>query len=220
MLSGLKGLFSVSDIQGKRLVVDVSKEGYLSTSSSHNSFEYSDFTDGLFHVPDSNNPVNFRLQKLLGAEPMYEFLQVGQITPGGTPLVLSITTGKIGKQGDLACSVTLGPGRGDFDAADFTVTLEALNGAGFRQSDEEFLFNAPESGYQNTLVLAIKADDPNYRAAQTLRFYVRTGGGKYAAVELEVVLLKMNRARLKAFIHYNPSGSRNLEFDQNKWINR
>lgn len=221
MLSEPNGLFSVSDIQGKRLVVDVSKEGYLSTSNSHDSFEYSDFTDELFHVPDSNNPVIFRLQKLMGAEPMYKFLTHGKITPDGAPLVLNIKTGQISADGDLACSVTVGPGRGDFGTADFTVTLRGLNGAEFKQSDEEFLFHAPESGYQSELALVANVADPNYRAAQTLRFYAKTGGGKYASVELKVTLYHNVRgADLNAIIYYNPSGSRNLEFDQNKWINR
>jgi hypothetical protein len=222
ILSGPDGRFSIAGIQGRCLSVSVRKEGYVDIgTNSIKSFEYAEFFDNHFYIPDPNGPVVFKLQKLMGAEPIYKFLPYGTITVGGAPLVLDVETGKISKQGDLACSVTIGPGRGDFDAADFTVMLEGLNGAGFRQSDEEFLFNAPESGYQNTLVLALKADDPNYRASQTLRFYVKTCSGKYAAAEVEVTLYgKLKSAGFSAIIYYNPSGSRNLEFDQNKWINR
>jgi hypothetical protein len=221
MMSGRNGLFSISDIRGKRLAVDVSKEGYLSTSNSSQSFEYSDFTDQLFHVPDANNPVIFRLQKLMGAEPLYKFLPYGEIPVNGAPLILNVEKGKIGAQGDLACSVTLGNGRGDFGAADFTVTLDGLNGTVFSQSDEEFLFNAPESGYQKTITIAVKADDPNYQWTQKLRFYVKTSNSKFAAAEVKVTLYgNLKSAGFSAIIYYNPSGSRNLEFDQDKVINR
>jgi hypothetical protein len=219
--SGTDGLFSVTGIQGKRLAVDISKDGYLSPSKSHQSFEYSDFTDNLFHVPDSSSPVVFRLQKLVGSEPMYKFLPYGDISVAGAPLVLNLENGKIGTQGDLAWSVTVGPGRGDFDTADFTVIVQGLNGAEFKQSDEEFLFYAPESGYQSSLVLAVKTNNPDYHRSQTLRMYVKTRSGKYAAAEIEVTLRrKLNVAKFSAIIYYNPSGSRNLEFDQDKQINK
>jgi hypothetical protein len=220
--SGSDGRFSITGIQGRGLSVDVDKAGYVSTgSNSFKGFEYAEFYAAPVHIPDSNQPVIFKLQKLLGAEPMYKFLPGGDITIGGDSLVINVETGKKNQLGDLACSVTLGPGRGEYNAADFTVTLSGQNGAGFRQSDEEFLFNAPDSGYQSTLIREVKADDPDYHASQTLRFYMKTSHGKYAAVEARVTLwTKFKTASFSAIVYYNPSGSQNLEFDQRRWINR
>ncbi len=54
-----------------------------------------------------------------------------------------------------------------------------------------------------------------------LRFYVKTGTGKYAAAEVTIsVWGDLSRADFRSILYYNPSGSRNLEFDQDKWINR
>jgi len=219
MSSGVGGLFSISDIKGKRLAVDVSKEGYLSTSNSSQSFEYSDFTDNLFHVPDANKPVIFRLHKIMEAEPLYLFGPYGKIIVG-VPVSIDAATGKIVENGDFIFTVTLGEKRGQF-GPDYTITLNAEGGAGFALTDEEFPSLAPENGYMTTFVLEEKASDPDYRLSQNIRFYARTRTGKYAMIGVVIsVPSNGNQGSIEAGIRYNPSGSRNLEFDQNKWINR
>jgi hypothetical protein len=214
------GRFEVAGIQGKRLWVAVDKQGYLYSSNSVSSFEYAAFFNDNFYVPDPNNPVVFRLQKLMGAEPMYKYLPYGETALGGAPLILNVEKGKVAAQGDLSFSVALGA-ETNRNGSDFIVTMQGLNGAGFVFSDEEFLFKAPESGYENIFTVTHKVNVPNYRPEQILRFYVRTGTGKYAAAEVKISLWgDLSRADFRAILYYNPSGSRNLEFDQNKWINR
>jgi hypothetical protein len=214
------GRFEVTGIQGNGITISVYKDGYIRTHDWTQSFEYAAFYKNDFHVPDPNNPVIFRLQKLMGAEPMYKFLPYGDIIAGRTPLILNVEQGKVAAQGDLAFSIVLGTETNRY-GSDFTVTVKGLNGAGFVFSDEEFLFKAPEIGYQSTRLINIKADDPKYSPFQKLRFYVRTGTGKYAAVEARVNLWNnWEGASFSAIVYFNPSGSRNLEFDQNKQINR
>jgi hypothetical protein len=220
IFTGSDGRFEVTGIQGKGITISVYKEGYDRTYDWIQSFEYAAFFNNNFHVPDPNNPVLFHLHKLMGAEPMYKFLPYGDITAGGAPLILNVEKGKVAAQGDLAFSVVLGTETNRY-GPDFIVTVQGLNGAICIFSDEEFLFKAPETGYQSTLSINAKIDDPKYSPFQKFRFYVKTGAGKYAAVEAKVNLWNnMAGASFSAIIYYNPSGSRNLEFDQNKWINR
>ena len=158
--------------------------------------------------------------KLVKAEPLYVFSPYGDITAGGAPLILNVENGKVTAQGDLAFSIVLGTETNRY-GPDFIVTVQGLNGASCIFSDEEFLFKAPETGYQSTLSINAKIDDPKYSPFQKFRFYVKTGAGKYAAVEAKVNLWNnMAGASFSAIVYYNPSGSWNLEFDQNKWINR
>lgn len=214
------GLFEVVGIQGKILWIAVGKQGYLRSTGSVASFEYAAFYEENFHVPDPNNPVIFRLQKLLSGEPMYKFLPYGDIVVGGPAMILDVERGRVSGQGDLAFSVSLGPAT-NRSGTDFNITMRGLNGAGFIFSDEEFLLKAPETGYQYARRIEVRLADPLYSPFQTLRFYVRTGTGKYAAGEARIELgNKRKEARFSAIVYYNPSGSRNLEFDQNKWINR
>jgi len=158
--------------------------------------------------------------KLVEAKPLYVFSPYGDITVGAEPLILNVEKGKIAAQGDLAFSVALGAETNRY-GSDFIVTMQGLNGAGFVFSNEEFLSKAPESGYENTFTVTHKVNVPNYKPEQVFRFYVRTGTGKYASVGVKIKLWgDFSKADFEAGIHFNPSGSRNLEFDQNKWINR
>lgn len=216
--SGADGLFELTGVQGKRLSVNVLKERYIYTQNSIGSFEYAAFFEDNFHVPDPSKPVIFRLQKLTGAEPMYKYLLTGRVPLDGTPFMLNAATGKVGA-GDVAVSITLGKGRGAI-GPDYTLNVQGNGGTVFAPSNDEFLFNAPESGYQNAFKVTQVAADPKYSLGQKLRCYMKTGTGKYAAVEVEIDLReKTNNAGFFAIIYYNPSGSRNLEFDQRKWLN-
>jgi len=156
----------------------------------------------------------------MGAEPMYKFLPYGVIPLEDSPLILNIERGKVAAQGDLAFSVALGAETNQY-GHDFTVKIQGLNGADCVFSDEEFLFNAPDTGYQSMLLVDVKVNDPKYSPFQKLRFYVKTGTGKYAAIEASIDMwANWTGASFSAIEYFNPSGSRNLEFDQNKWINR
>src|ERR1041385_6065440 len=78
-MSAEEGRFAISGINGKRLGVAGSKAGFLPSTNSGLSFEYSDSTSQFFHSPNPGQPVVFRLQKLIGADPMYKFLPYGHL---------------------------------------------------------------------------------------------------------------------------------------------
>jgi hypothetical protein len=218
--TGTDGQFELKDVQGKVLAVSVDKIGFDRTDDWIQNFEYADFFHDNFYVPDPNNPVLFHLHKTMEAEPLYVFSPYGDISVGGEPLVLNVEKGKVASQGDLAFSVTLGAETNRY-GSDFIVAMQGLNGAGFVFSDEEFMSKAPESGYKNTFTVIHKVNVSHYSPEQKLRFYVRTGSGKYASVGVKISLWNnLKTSDFDAGIHFNPSGSRNLEFDQNKWINR
>ncbi|MCX6937305.1 MAG: carboxypeptidase-like regulatory domain-containing protein [Verrucomicrobia bacterium] len=217
-LTDSDGTFSLKGAQGKGVSVEILKNGYLRTNRAYGSFEYAAFFEDNFHVPDPSKPVIFRLQKLTDAEPMYKYLPTGRVLLDGTPLMLNIATGKVGA-GDVAFSIILGKDRGAV-GPDYTLNIKGTGGAAFAPSDEEFLFSAPEAGYKPELTVTQVASDPKYSIAQKLRFYVKTSAGKYAAVEVEIDLRETTKnAGFFAIIYYNPSGSRNLEFDQRQWLN-
>lgn len=221
ILSGADGRFEFTGIRGKGLDASIRKEGYLPTGHSKGWFEYAAFFDEKFHVPSRENPVVFRLQKLTGAEPMLKFITNAEVDVGPSPVVLNVETGKLGTDGDLSFSILTGA-KGQY-GPDFTITLTAVNGAAFAFSEEEFMSNAPEAGYQTAAVFNKLASAPNYNRVQPYRLYVKTRSGKYAAVTGEITIregLSDGKAGFHAIVYHNPSGSRNLEFDHRKWINR
>jgi hypothetical protein len=219
ILTDSNGRFAVTDIQGKGITVSVSKDGYESESDWIQSFEYAAFFQNDFHIPDRNNPVIFHLHKLMGAEPMYQFEMSKEIAFDGPPVALDVATGKVVASGNFAFSLKL-DGRTEKEP-DYTLLLQGQNNAGFILTKERFPFNAPENGYQSEMTIHQRATDTNYNSRQTFHFYAKTRNGKYGVVWFELNVPRIgDMASCNATIRYNPSGSRNLEFDQNKWINR
>lgn len=221
ILSDSNGHFQFTGARGKGLDVSARKVGYLPTRNAGGGFEYASFSDDMFHVPDKGTPVVFRLQKLMGAEPMLKYITNAEVDVGPSPVLLNVETGKLGTDGDLSFSILTGA-KGQY-GPDFTITVTALNGAAFALSEEEFMFNAPEAGYQTVVVFNKLASAPNYNRVQPYRLYVKTRSGKYAAVTGEITIregMSEGKAGFHAIIYHNPSGSRNLEFDHRKWLNR
>ena len=107
--SDSNGYFSLVDRRGKRLYVDVGKEGYYSSGDARNAtFEYANPADGLF-TPNPNNPVVFHLRKKgVGADLITSEYGVkpyfGVTIPlDGTPVQVDLLERKIG-QGTLVIS--------------------------------------------------------------------------------------------------------------------
>lgn len=223
-ITDANGCFSLLGEHGKVFQAEVSKDGYLPTSDSKRSFEYAAFFHENFHVPDQTQPVIFRLRKLMGAEPMVKHVTNAEFALSANPVVLNVETGKLGVDGDLTFSVEVGSTRGQY-GLDFTLAIRAHEGVSlaFGGPEEEFMFNAPESGYRQEVLFRKLSSDANNSRVQSYRLYVRTRSGKYAAITGEISIregLSAGKAGFHAIVYYNPSGSRNLEFDHRKWINR
>lgn len=213
------GRFSIIGIRGKRLVLDISKEGFVRTSESTGSYEFAAFHDDLFHVPKEGQPVAFRLKKLGSPEPMLKHDADARIALGSRTY-LDVEAGKFGPTGDLEIAVNLGSDRAPAGSG-YSTVLRAVPGAGFLFTNDELMFGAPEAGYRSEAILTRSAAEALTKSTITARLYVKTIGGKFAAVQLESILWeRRNEATLNALIAINPSGSRNLEFNQKKWMNR
>ena len=92
--SGPSGEFFLLNRTGKLLTVGVGKPGYYTTrDSNHPSFEYANPADGFF-VPDPNNPVVFRLQKMGKAEPLVCSRHLWGFKADGTQYYLDLVAGK------------------------------------------------------------------------------------------------------------------------------
>ena len=214
--SDSSGKFVVRDIRGKGLSILISKAGFVSESGGRGSFEYAEFYHPDFHIPDPQAPVVFRLWKLGNSEPMFIWDSGCDLKIDGTPQWFTVSTGKKGG-GDLAFSVI----RTNETAPrvyDYTLKIEAPGGLAL--TDEELMFNAPEGPYQTSLSIEQKHGTPGYNQVQSLQFYLKTPEGKFAAVKANVRNHTGPSAQVQLLFYYNPSGSRNLEFDDKKRINK
>jgi hypothetical protein len=217
--SGTDGRFELKDVQGKVLAVSVSKIGYDRTDDWIQSFDFADFFADNFYRPNPSDPALFHLRKILDAEPMYLFKTHNELATDSPPLILNVASGKMKTPGDFAFLVQIGE-KNNANWFDYSVSVEAMNGAGFVMTTEENPNQAPDNGYQRMFEIQQKTADTNYSPSLSFRFYAKTHEGKYGVVYVDMSVPRQGPIDFYTVIRYNPSGSKNLEFDYRKWINR
>jgi len=165
LISDSNGFFSLKDRRGKRLYVDVSKNGYYSSADARSAtFEYANPADGLF-TPDPNRPVVFHLRKKgvgvdlisseYGVKPHF-----GITVPlDGTPVQADLLERKIG-QGELTLS-QVKPDYKHWKQATNWLFCMNLPSGGFVVQNDEFPFTAPEAGYQPVLEFNFHQGQPD-----------------------------------------------------------
>jgi hypothetical protein len=206
------GKFSIHNIQGNGVSIDVYCEGYHSGEEARGDYDYADFSLSTFHTPDSNSPVIFRLKKRGASEPMYLWHVTRDITMDGQLVWFDLAKRRVSETGDFAISSKrVGPDRSA--GSDFDVTFLAAPNAGLIQSEEEFMFEAPAQGYTSICAFEQRAADREFRCYIRPNFYLRTVKGAYAKIIAQVVQYNPPSAGIQLHIYYNPSGSRNLEYD-------
>jgi len=212
--SDAQGLFSLLDKKGKRLCVSVAKPGFYSTGAARlQCFEYGDPLVGIFR-PDPSNPIVFRLRKKgpgvdlitsqLGVRP-----DLGVRAPlDGTPVRVDLMSRKVGGEGPLEISQNK-PDYAHWQQATQWSFRMALTDGGFVQQEEEFPFEAPETGYQPVVDFTFRNSETNWTTGLKRQFYIVFGNPRrYGRLVVESAI-EMEGARLTYFI--NPAGSRYLE---------
>lgn len=222
--SDASGLFSITGIRGKGMTVQVNKVGYYrQISDARSAFEYAGFWEPSYHIPDSANPVIFRLRKMgEGAALMRNGPNLLGLMPGGDPSFFDLERGRKSKgRRDFAVRLTRGEKNGD-QKFDWGVTFESVGaGSGLQESKEEFMTEAPESGYQPSWTFSQKADDKNYQRELQTKFFVKTASGQFARIEVWI-LPEYNDAAamtLVSYLNLKP-GDRNLEFDPSRAVTK
>jgi hypothetical protein len=80
------------------------------------------------------------------------------------------------------------------------------------QTEDEFMYLAPESGYTPQLEMQFHASDTSWAPMVKAQFFIRTRNGQaYGRVELEVNSIYNHKSAIEVNFSMNPAGSRNLE---------
>jgi hypothetical protein len=224
VISGAEGRFALEGVSGKLLVIWIHKENCIGGTNSQGDYNYADFYEPNYHVPDSNQPVIFSLWTLGDPEPMYKFNYYCDLTADGKPSWFDLKTGRSAPTGNIGFSVIRHSIEKGLESG-YSIVVQAGLGGGIALSNgEEFLFQAPLNGYQPMIQIEQPEkrsnSDMEYKLTRIVRCYLKTADGKYAAIDTEIILHAGPEAQLMSLIYYNPSGSRNLEYDYRKQIDR
>ena len=206
-----QGLFHLSGVEGKRLSVQVEKEGYYGSEGvSFKRFEFSNPGEDIYYEPNKNNPVIFLLHsKGRGAELTKRSIKV--FLPGaGSSATVDLLTGNIAPKGQLAVRTWKPwPPKPISPHYDWKVEL-TIAGGGFADAPEEFAFEAPEATYSPSFTVdmaANRGNSWNVSVEKTL-YFIFGEPQRYGRLTVRTA----GNSRY-VFIDYvlNPSGSRNLE---------
>ena len=206
------GFFSLIDRRGKAMSVTASKDGYYTYSSERlSSFEYANPADGLF-TPNPNNPVVFHLRKKGVGESLIHGSKLFGSRIDGTLSYVDLVESKnsLTSPGDLTVRCVRSERNAD-KKFDWTFTLGAPDG-GLVESTDEFMFLAPEEGYQPTYEISHKASDFDWVGQEKHKFYIKSQNGKhYARIEITIIPDYNKNAAYDLNWDLNPNASRNLE---------
>lgn len=208
--SDAKGLFSITQIQGKLLTVRISKEGYYSSKRDTDSFYYAG--QDVNFKPDILNPVIFHLRKKGPVERLVTTSGRARVPLSGSPIELNLSSGQVvtsGGQVSIECVSDIAhkkPGK-EFD---WKLKL-AVPGGGILQTEDEYNFEAPPEGYSQTQEISMnstKAD--GWRGMIQKEFFLKFSDGNYGRLSISFIA---NNGIMRFSSYINPSGSRNLEYD-------
>jgi hypothetical protein len=209
-----QGLFSLDEVSGKRLVVRVTKSGYYASDSRNQfSFEYANPFEEIFYQPNANTPILFYLRRQnSNANVISKSAEI--VLPGdGTAAKLDLERGKISPTGELVIQTWKPwPPRPLSPPYEWKVTF-VLPGGGFVETREDFAFEAPESGYEETYVIDMNPAMPSeWKVSAERTLYFTFGEPK----RYGRMALRTDGNSRYVFLDYvmNQSGSRNLESNQ------
>jgi len=205
------GEFSLMGAKGKHLLVrDIRKEGYLFLTKNKDSYEYAAFFQPNYHEPDPDNPAIFLMHKQKPAEPLIVIQEKYKLDDSNRVLV-DIKNAKTGAFNGNIVDIQI------LDNSDPTgkrwEAKISSPGGGIQLTTDEIAAQAPETGYLSDVRIDQDMRLPPGMHSGSLykggRFFINTSEG-YGLVQFRMI---PGRGSLHFTSYFNPSGSRNLEYD-------
>lgn len=211
------GYFTIADVSGAAIGVNVSKEGYYQIHNvSNQSFAYGVGPDNYTKTPPTKrDPAVFVLQKMGETEPLVRVEKSTRIPKDGTPITVDLANGRLSSGGNFRVQAwTEAPGEGREFGWRCRVTVL---GGGLAEREGQFDFEAPSDGYKESIEIAMPLEAEQWASQQQRDYFVKLADDRYARVSLRMIAGGNHYFVLKSFLNPKP-GSRNLEFDPEKAV--
>jgi hypothetical protein len=210
-LSDAEGRFSFTGIHG-------AGSGYLLEKSGYEFNQRQPFASRpRNYIPDQKNPAILSMWKLQGAEPMLRTQIQAGLACDGTPRRLDLITGRR-DTGNLVVALTRIPTNIDRGRPfAWTLTLE-ISGGGLIETSDLYPYEAPPGGYKPSISITMPANTKQW-TPQVNRSYYIFEGKNFGRITIDLMAnYQPPPTHFEVASYINPSGSRNLEFDQAKQI--
>ena len=209
-----KGHFNLNDTTGNSLTIEsITKDGYRLSSKTKTIYGYGDVAKP--HHPDPQNPVIIRMWKLGELGKTISRRIFWDIASDGQPCTIDLVADKKSNgentSGDLVVKLTRPPNIKPHDRYPWTIELSAVNG-GLVETQAEFLYSAPEAGYQPTIMIQMNPESSDWTSVLKKDFYISSRSGSvFGALHLTVRPNYGEASAIQIEATLNPNGSRNLQ---------
>jgi hypothetical protein len=210
--TGMDGRFEIRDVTGDGFDVEsIQRAGYKLSPNTPNHFGAS---SGSYE-----NRIIIKVWKIEGSDQLVSQDMDTRIPYDGTPVIFNLLTGQknVGDStaGDLRVTLTRNPLNiplGYKKAFGWHATIYAVDG-GLIQSDDEFMYVAPEEGYQPKIEIDMPADSTDWKSIYNISFFAKTRGGNvYSRVKFVFrVDSPKEQTGFTITSSANPTGSRSLQ---------
>ncbi|NDA68915.1 MAG: hypothetical protein EBY09_20185, partial [Verrucomicrobia bacterium] len=182
-LTGADGLFSFTRLYGDSFQIhSIKKDGYIISKSAKLGYSYGPLAH--FYQPNPLAPEIFHMWKTNGAVPLYVVNISMSIPQDGTVLAFDLRRNRRvtlpGEDTDLRITLDQHAPPGQRNARvpfDWSFVLEVPDG-GVIETRDEFMYLAPEQGYQPKWVAEYPKDAPNWKARREVDFYLHNRAGQ------------------------------------------
>jgi hypothetical protein len=217
------GLFSLKGVKGYAIQVGVEKEGHYRGPISLQSFRSVAFDSEIPVPSDPANPAVFILRKKGEAAALIvNRWTIKPVPLDGTPVELDLKTGKSVPAGEGHIKVECwAPDRWTKNVYDWRCKISVPDGGLVKvDRNELFPFEAPEEGYQPSDEINMPAAlGQDWQSDALRKYYLKLKDNNYAFLVFDLTM-GGRPPFLMLQCNLNPSGSRNLEYDKAKQINK
>ncbi len=199
LISDAEGKFSIKGLHGFSMGVSVSKEGYLHLSplggpASSAMVSYAQGAEAGKRHSNPDTPLVLTLHKVGPVEPMvYVDKKRWRLPVDGSPIRIALDSEEgIGShqiEFRFKSDWNQLPMDNEINLKLFDWTFEAhIPGGGFIWNDSDYHFEAPESGYKETIRYHHPASQPRekWKRSQRGRYFVKFSDGTHARIEFSI----------------------------------
>lgn len=224
VISDEQGRFSVEDEKGLSLTVELqSKEGYEFGTSMMKSFDFRGNVAGpVPAVSSPDEPYIFNAHKIGEAEGLiYQGLWI-RLKPDMRVYTFdpSLNLYVEGQKQGIQFAIQRPFGAKYTQPFYWKVEIK-IPGGGLVESEDPFMYEAPAEGYEPIWSLNMSPANTQIKWADIVRkkFFFKTADGKCGKMEVEIdSVARDETSRVVLSYWLNPSGSRNLRYDESKRI--
>lgn len=215
-VSGVDGRFEIHGINGDILTVDsLEKENYEVEPGALRGYGFN-LSENV--SVDQDHPVIFKMWNKEAHESLISGKKFFKIVPDGRIYSINLfnetVSEKQADEGDLVLSIKRQREIHLGEHYDWEFEIKPVNGGLLEEpSKYDSMYSAPAAGYTNSYRRSFFASDQHWSDGLTgKRFYIKTRGGIYGRIEIEVYASYGTNGESRFWIAFtvNPSGSRVL----------